>query len=79
MTSERSWLGAAAQIVKTDVAAIDLRVAVDAFPVATPFAELATSGAPFDIGWVAWMADYPDPDNFLNLLLEAPSDPSRVH
>lgn len=59
-----------AQIVKTDLAAIGIDVQSRAFPAGTLYAEYATPGAPFDIAFVAWQADYPDPDAFLNLLLE---------
>jgi YVTN family beta-propeller protein len=57
-----------AQIIKTDLAAIGLRVEVKAFPIATFFG--LNPGAPFDIAYVGWAADYPDPAAFLNLLLE---------
>ena len=60
-----------AQIVKADLVAIGIGVEIKAFPAGTLFAKYGTPGEPFDIGYVAFSADYPDPDNFLNLLLES--------
>jgi YVTN family beta-propeller protein len=59
-----------AQIVKSNLAAIGLRVEVKTFSGDTLFAKLARPGEPFDIGLGAWNADYPDPAAILNLLLE---------
>src|SRR5205823_835275 len=33
------------------------------------FARLGTRGEPFDMGLTGWINDYPDPSDFLNLLL----------
>jgi peptide/nickel transport system substrate-binding protein len=62
-----------AQIIKTDLAAIGLQLQVKAFPDQTLYAKTATPGEPFDLAWVDWYADYPDPDAILNLLLESGS------
>ena len=59
-----------AQIIKTDLAAIGLRVEVKAYPDQTLYAKTATPGEPFDIAWIGWIADYPDPSAILNVLLE---------
>lgn len=59
-----------AQIIKTDLAAVGLRVEVKAFPIGTLFTKLATPGEPFDMGWEALAPDYLDPDAILNTLLE---------
>jgi YVTN family beta-propeller protein len=59
-----------AQIIKTDLADIGLRVEVDAFPTGTLLAKLATPGEPFDMGWEELSPDYLDPDAMLNTLLE---------
>jgi YVTN family beta-propeller protein len=60
-----------AQIVKTDLAAIDLRVEVKALPPGTLFTELTTPGQPFDMGWEGWLPDWRDPAAMLNTLLES--------
>ena len=60
-----------AQIIKADLRAIGIEVQIKAFQTDTLFAKYVTPGEPFDIGYVAFSADYPDPDNFLNLLLES--------
>jgi peptide/nickel transport system substrate-binding protein len=60
-----------AQIVKTDLAAIGLRIRVKAFQGPTLFTKLATPGEPFDISYGTWVADYADPYAILNLLLES--------
>ncbi|MGO9751530.1 MAG: ABC transporter substrate-binding protein [Solirubrobacteraceae bacterium] len=70
-----------AQIITADLAAIGIHVETKAFSLATLFTEAATPGAPFDIACGAWTTDYPDPDDFLNLLLESgtqlPTPPGR--
>ena len=63
-----------AQILKNDLAAIGVRVVVKAFPVDALFARLATPGEPFDIAYVGWFADYPDPQGVLDPLLENSSN-----
>jgi YVTN family beta-propeller protein len=60
-----------AQIVKTDLAAIGIRLTVKAFTDGTLYAKTATPGEPFDIAWLGWLPDYPDPNAILNPLLEA--------
>jgi YVTN family beta-propeller protein len=69
-TCNASPCGEQAQIIKTDLAAIGLRVEVKAFPTGTLFTKLATRGEPFDIGWAEFAPDYLDPDAMLNTLLE---------
>jgi YVTN family beta-propeller protein len=70
-TCDQSPCEQQAQIIKTDLAAIGLRVEVKAFSIEAMFAKIATPGEPFDIAPVFWAADYPDPTAFLNLLLES--------
>lgn len=59
-----------AQIIKTDLAAIGIHVETKTYPDQTVFTKLSTPGEPYDLAWVGWYADYPDPDAILNLLLE---------
>jgi ABC-type oligopeptide transport system substrate-binding subunit len=59
-----------AQVVKSDLAAIGIDVQVKTFPVDALFTRNGRKGEPFDLAWSEWVADYPDPDNFLNLLLQ---------
>jgi YVTN family beta-propeller protein len=58
-----------AQIIKTNLAAIGIRVEVKALPSAKLFGKVAKPGEPFDMTYVSWLADYPDPGGFLNVLL----------
>ncbi len=60
-----------AQVVKTDLAAIGLGVEIKAFPPSVLYTKLGTPGESFDIAEAQWSADYPDPDDFLNLPLES--------
>jgi YVTN family beta-propeller protein len=60
-----------AKIIQADLARIGLRVVVDAFPLSALFNKESAPNAPFDIADTNWEADYPDPDNFLNELLES--------
>jgi ABC-type oligopeptide transport system substrate-binding subunit len=63
-----------AQIVKNDLAQIGIRVQVQTFPSDTFFSLLAKPGEPFDLAYSGWEADYPDPFDFLNLLLDDTSN-----
>src|SRR5262249_10162525 len=57
-----------AAIVKTDLRRIGLRVRVEAPPDAVLGARLR-SGAGWDMAWLGWIPDYPDPSAMLNELL----------
>ncbi len=59
-----------AQIVKNNLAAIDLRVEVRKLPEEKLFATLGTPGAQFDLAWNGWIPDYLDPGAMLDVLLE---------
>jgi ABC-type oligopeptide transport system substrate-binding subunit len=69
-TCDKSPCDQQAQIIKTDLAAIGLRVQVKAFADSTLYTKTVTPGEPFDIAWVGWLPDYQDPAAFLNALLE---------
>jgi YVTN family beta-propeller protein len=59
-----------AQIVKTDLAKIDLRVQIQRLPSATLFAREQTPGKAFDLAWDGWISDYLDPQAMLTSILE---------
>jgi peptide/nickel transport system substrate-binding protein len=69
-TCDQLECGAQAQLVKTELGAIGLRVVIRALAGPALFSHYAVPGEPFDMGLITWGADYPDPDDFLNLLLE---------
>jgi peptide/nickel transport system substrate-binding protein len=50
------------QIVKQNLKKIGIAVDIKQYPGALFFDKLATRGEPFDIGWLGWLADLPDPD-----------------
>jgi YVTN family beta-propeller protein len=60
-----------AQVIRSGLSAIGLRLDVKAFPAATLYAKMIKPSEPFDIGYVNWLSDYPDPAAILNLLLES--------
>jgi ABC-type transport system substrate-binding protein len=59
------------QIIKTDLAAIGIHLQVKAYPDQTLYTKTATPGEPFDLAWIGWYSDYPDPEAVLNLLLQS--------
>ena len=56
--------------MKANLSAIGVDVEVKEFPYGVLFAKAGTKGEPFDIAVAGWAADYPDPFNFLNNLLD---------
>ncbi len=70
-TCDYSPCGAQAQIVKTDLAAIDLNVVVRSVSVGDMYSLYLAPHEDFDMGMALWTADYPDPDSFLNTLIES--------
>ncbi len=59
-----------AQIVKTDLAAIGLRVQIETFTLQDLISRTTEPSAPFDLAWVGWGPSFPDPYAILNALLE---------
>jgi peptide/nickel transport system substrate-binding protein len=59
-----------AQVVKANLGAIgiDVQVKVVPFPGAY-FTRLPRKNEPYDLAWYPWLADYPDPDQFLDVLM----------
>jgi len=59
-----------AQIVKDNLGAIGIQVQIKTFPVTKFFQRLATPNEPFDLAIAGWLADYPDPRQMLNWLID---------
>ena len=59
-----------AQIVKSDLAKIGLRVQIKTLPLSKLIARVATPGEPFDLAWDGWNSDYADPQAMLTSILE---------
>jgi len=58
-----------AQVVQFDAKQIGLDVEVKVFDRVVQNGKTSTRGEPFDITLEGWGADYPDPSNFINVLL----------
>jgi oligopeptide transport system substrate-binding protein len=74
--SNRPTFLAIANIIGKNLKQIGLEVDVKAFPQPLTIAKLGTRGEPFDLGWFAWFAAYPDPYDFL-LMFEGRSISDR--
>jgi peptide/nickel transport system substrate-binding protein len=59
-----------AQVVQFNLKQIGIDVEIRMFDRVVGHEKSATRGEPFDISYDAWNADYPDPSNFLNTLLD---------
>lgn len=59
-----------AQIIQSNLAAIGIDVEVKTFERAVQFQKEGTRGEPLDIADEGWIADYPDPYDFINILLD---------
>ena len=70
-----------AQVVKTELAAIGLRLQVKELPIATLQADAAAPRPQFDLASGGWDADYADPSAMLDSLLnnESFDDPTFRH
>jgi ABC-type transport system substrate-binding protein len=69
-TSNRGSAPAIAQVLQYDLKQIGLDVDVQMFPAAVQLSKMGTKGEPYDIGSHAWVADYADPYDFVNVLLD---------
>jgi ABC-type transport system substrate-binding protein len=61
---------ARAQILKYNLEQIGLGVTLKPQPFAVAIRTAGTKGSDFDIFLIAWFADYPDPFDFINVLLD---------
>jgi ABC-type oligopeptide transport system substrate-binding subunit len=59
-----------AQIVKANLAAIGIDVEVKAYQQTALWSRIARADEPFDLAFTGWVASYPDPNDFLNTLLQ---------
>jgi ABC-type transport system substrate-binding protein len=61
---------AIAQLVKNDLSNIGINTDIKTFPFAVRIAKEGHRGEPFDLDLQAWGADYPDPVDFIDILLD---------
>ena len=59
-----------AQIVQANLAEIGIKVQIKQFDRSIQFQKQGVKGEPFDIADEGWIADYPDPYDFINILLD---------
>jgi ABC-type transport system substrate-binding protein len=59
-----------AQVVQFNLKQIGVDVEIKTFARTVQHEKMATRGEPFDIGLEGWGQDYPDPSNFINVLLD---------
>jgi peptide/nickel transport system substrate-binding protein len=64
------------QVMQQNLKAIGINVQIDQFARATQFTKEGTKGEPFDIADEGWVADYPDPYDWVNVLLNGEHIPS---
>ncbi len=69
-TSNRGSGPNVAQVLQYNLRQIGLDVEVQMFPTAVQLSKMGTKGEPYDIGSHAWTADYADPFDFVNVLLD---------
>ena len=68
-TNDRTGINTG-QMVKANLAAIGLEVEVKAYTFGVLIDKTGTRGEPFDLMSIGWFADYPDPYDFINILLD---------
>ena len=59
-----------AQSVQFNLKQIGIDVEIKLFDRVVEHEKMATRGEPFDLGLEGWGMDYPDPSNFINVLLD---------
>ena len=59
-----------AQLIQQNLKAIGIDVSIKQFPRNVQFTKEGIKGEPFDIADEGWIADYPDPYDFINKLLD---------
>ena len=61
------------EIIRQNLGAIGIEVTVKRFTFAVQISKAGTKGEPFDMNLIGWFADYPDPYDFINILLSGES------
>jgi ABC-type oligopeptide transport system substrate-binding subunit len=69
-TCNQSPCPQASQIIQANLAKIGIDVEIKQFERAVQFSKEGTKGEPFDIADEGWVADYNDPYDFINVLLD---------
>jgi peptide/nickel transport system substrate-binding protein len=59
-----------AQLIQSNLKEIGIDVSIKTFPRSVQFTKEGVKGEPFDIADEGWIADYADPSNFINKLLD---------
>ena len=59
-----------AVIIQANLKAIGIDVEIKSFTFAVQVAKSGKRGEPFDLNLIGWFADYPDPYDFINILLD---------
>ena len=62
-----------AEVLRQSLAQIGIEVEIEQFPPVVQATRAGTRGEPFDLAIAGWYADYADPANFLNVLLDGTS------
>ena len=58
-----------AQVIQANLKAVGIDVKIRTFTFATQIEKTGRRGEPFDMNLIGWYADYPDPYDFINILL----------
>lgn len=58
-----------AELIRVNLARIGMEVEVKAYSFGVQINKTGTRGEPFDMNLIGWFADYPDPYDFINVLL----------
>jgi peptide/nickel transport system substrate-binding protein/oligopeptide transport system substrate-binding protein len=76
---DRPVMHAMAAEIEAQLEVVGIEVSVEAIAPQDYFGRLADPEEPFDLALLGWFADYPDPFNFLNVLLHHDFDQSSSH
>ena len=68
-----------AEILRANLRALGIDVAIKQFPILEMFRREFTPGEPYDIGWWGWSADYADPSDFMDIALAYPALDARFN